>query len=246
VAGGLARANDAGGREVRPAGGLSLLHLRDVLIQPGDRPYHRQPGADDPAPPPRARPCGAPSARENRTGIRARARPGGGEAGPVPRLGDGRGGRGPLAPGRCRQSWSPADAPQGDSSLVGDLVRNPHAEDPSDRASLRAELSRLRSEIRRLHSRQREALTLRHGLGERSGEAGTMRERERPWASAPPRPPTTRSACSWCYGITSRRQAFGSSRGAAGRLRPVPHLAPFPKATLGVARQPYSDNQITK
>jgi hypothetical protein len=140
----------------------------------------------------------------------------------------------------------PLMLPQGDSSLVGDLVRNPHAEDPSDRASLRAELSRLRNEIRRLHSRQREALTLRHGLGERSGEAGTMRERERPWASAPPRPPTTRSACSWCYGITSRRQAFGSSRGAAGRLRPVPHLAPFPKATLGVARQPYSDNQITK
>jgi DNA-directed RNA polymerase sigma subunit (sigma70/sigma32) len=70
----------------------------------------------------------------------------------------------------------PLMLPQGDSSLVGDLVRNPHAEDPSDRASLRAELSRLRSEIRRLHSRQREALTLRHGLGERSGEAGTMRE----------------------------------------------------------------------
>jgi DNA-directed RNA polymerase specialized sigma24 family protein len=66
--------------------------------------------------------------------------------------------------------------PQCDSSLVGDLVRNPHAEDPSVRASLRAELSRLRSEIRRLHSRQHEALTLRHGLGERHGEAGTMRE----------------------------------------------------------------------
>jgi DNA-directed RNA polymerase sigma subunit (sigma70/sigma32) len=46
----------------------------------------------------------------------------------------------------------PLMLPQGDSSLVGDLVRNPHAEDPSDRASLRAELSRLRSEIRRLHS----------------------------------------------------------------------------------------------
>ena len=185
--GGHARAGPRG-REVRPPQGLPLLHLRDDLDPPGDRPRDRRQGPHDP--PARAGRPAAADARARGAQARRRARPRRRSRPSSPR----------PPKRRCpevielqqlRRSTVSLDEPVGtedDGTSLGDLLPDTHHDRPGHQAAGRgrpagahaSSAARAPGDRDALRPVRREAVD---ALGDRQGPAAAARATSATWRS---------------------------------------------------------------
>ena len=210
---------DPGGREVRLAPRLQVLHLRDLLDPPGDPARHGEQGAHDPHPDQRA--AARAQGRARREGAGRRARP----------QADRRGDRGARRARRCAdietlrdmaRTVTSLDRPvgEGGEAAFGDLLPS-DAPAPEEEVVVSLREAAVRHALASLPERERTVVELRYGLdGDDRRRSASRRSagasgcgRTRCGRSSAARSSTSRRCARSRRSRTSRRNA------AAGRQR---------------------------